>query len=59
MVVADIKAEWVHKIADRIGGVSVGCDVADPERVAVLLPAAQEATTPGSAGPAALCGRMR
>ena len=36
-----------HKIADRIGGLNVGCDVADPEGVAVLVPAAQEGTTPG------------
>jgi len=29
VTVADINAEWARKVADRIGGVGAGCDVAE------------------------------
>jgi NAD(P)-dependent dehydrogenase (short-subunit alcohol dehydrogenase family) len=46
VVVADINAEWARKVADRVGGLGVGCDVADPDAVAGLVGAAEEAFGP-------------
>ena len=43
VVVADINAEWAHKVADRIGGVGVGCDVANPDSIAGLVTVAERA----------------
>ena len=43
VVVADINAEWARKVADRIGGVGVGCDVANPDSMAALVTIAQRA----------------
>jgi NAD(P)-dependent dehydrogenase (short-subunit alcohol dehydrogenase family) len=43
VVVADINAEWARKVADRIGGVGVGCDVANPDSIAALVTIAQGA----------------
>jgi NAD(P)-dependent dehydrogenase (short-subunit alcohol dehydrogenase family) len=46
VVVADINAEWAQKIADRIGGLGLGCDVGDPDSVARLVSSAQDAFGP-------------
>jgi NAD(P)-dependent dehydrogenase (short-subunit alcohol dehydrogenase family) len=46
VVVADINAEWAQKVAGRIGGLGVGCDVADPDAVAALVATAQDAFGP-------------
>ena len=51
VVVADINAEWARKVADRIGGpgtgsLGMGCDVADPDAIAGLVRAAEEAFGP-------------
>ena len=46
VVVADINAEWAQKVAGRIGGLGVGCDVADPDAVAALVSAAEKAFGP-------------
>jgi NAD(P)-dependent dehydrogenase (short-subunit alcohol dehydrogenase family) len=43
VVVADINAEWAQKVADRIGGVGVGCDVANPDSIAGLVTVAERA----------------
>ena len=43
VLVADINAEWARKVADRIGGVGVGCDVANPDSMAALVTIAQRA----------------
>jgi NAD(P)-dependent dehydrogenase (short-subunit alcohol dehydrogenase family) len=43
VVVADINAEWARKVADRIGGVGVGCDVANPDSIAGLVTVAERA----------------
>ena len=56
VVVADIDAEWAHKVAARIGGVGVGCDVGDPDAIEGLVRtagtrsgrSASSAQTPGS-----------
>ena len=46
VIVADINAEWARKVADRVGGLGVGCDVADPDAIAGLVGAAEEAFGP-------------
>jgi NAD(P)-dependent dehydrogenase (short-subunit alcohol dehydrogenase family) len=46
VVVADINAEWAQKVATRIGGVGVGCDVGDPDAVAELARVAEQAFGP-------------
>jgi NAD(P)-dependent dehydrogenase (short-subunit alcohol dehydrogenase family) len=46
VVVADINAEWAQKVAARIGGLGVGCDVADPDAIAGLVRAARDAFGP-------------
>ena len=46
VVVADINAEWAQKIADRVGGLGVRCDVADPAAIASLVSAAEDAFGP-------------
>ena len=46
VVVADIDAEWAHKVAARIGGVSVGCDVGDPDAIENLVRTAKDAFGP-------------
>jgi NAD(P)-dependent dehydrogenase (short-subunit alcohol dehydrogenase family) len=43
VVVADINAEWAQKVADRIGGIGVACDVGNPASVAELVTAATDA----------------
>ena len=37
VVVADINGEWAHKVAERIGGIALVCDVADPRAVETLV----------------------
>lgn len=37
VVVADVNTDRATKVAGRIGGVAVGCDVGDPEAVAALV----------------------
>ncbi|HSS10900.1 MAG TPA: SDR family oxidoreductase [Acidimicrobiales bacterium] len=46
VVVADVNEEWAEKIAKRIGGVAVACDVGNPDAVAGLVRAAREAYGP-------------
>lgn len=46
VVVADINAEWAQKVAGRIGGLGIGCDVAHPGSIDELVRA-----THGSFGP--------
>ena len=46
VVVADIDAEWAHKVAVRIGGVGVGCDVGDPDAIESLVRTAEDAFGP-------------
>jgi NAD(P)-dependent dehydrogenase (short-subunit alcohol dehydrogenase family) len=46
VVVADINAEWAQKVADRIGGLGVRCDVADPAGISALVSAAEAAFGP-------------
>ncbi len=46
VVVADVNEEWAAQIAERIGGLSVACDVADPADVARLVSAARKAFGP-------------
>jgi NAD(P)-dependent dehydrogenase (short-subunit alcohol dehydrogenase family) len=46
VVVADINAEWAQKVAGRIGGLGVGCDVGDPDSLDALVKQAE-----GSFGP--------
>ena len=38
VVVADINAEWAQKVACRIGGLGIGCDVAHPGSMDELVP---------------------
>jgi NAD(P)-dependent dehydrogenase (short-subunit alcohol dehydrogenase family) len=40
VVVADVKLERAAKIADRIGGLAIRCDVGDPDSADVLVSAA-------------------
>ena len=42
VVVADINAEWAQKVAERIGGLGVGCDVGDPDAISALVEAARD-----------------
>ena len=37
VVVADINAEWAQKVAGRIGGLGIGCDVAHPGSIDELV----------------------
>src|SRR6185437_651935 len=46
VVVADIDAEWAHKVAARIAGVGVGCDVGDPDAIESLVRTAEDAFGP-------------
>jgi NAD(P)-dependent dehydrogenase (short-subunit alcohol dehydrogenase family) len=46
VVVADLNAEWAAKVAERVGGVGVACDVGDPEAIAALVRTAQDAYGP-------------
>ena len=46
VVVADINAEWAQKIAGRIGGLGLGCDVGDPDSIARLVSRAEDAFGP-------------
>jgi NAD(P)-dependent dehydrogenase (short-subunit alcohol dehydrogenase family) len=46
VVVADLNAEWAHRVAERIGGLGVGCDVSDPDAVGALVDAARAAYGP-------------
>ena len=46
VVVADIDAEWAHKVAARIGGVGVCCDVGDPDAIESLVRTAEDAFGP-------------
>jgi NAD(P)-dependent dehydrogenase (short-subunit alcohol dehydrogenase family) len=46
IVVADLNAEWARKVAGRIGGVGVSCDVGDPDAVAELVRTAESAFGP-------------
>lgn len=42
VVVADLDAEYAGRVADRIGGMAVECDVGDPAQVEALVAAATE-----------------
>jgi NAD(P)-dependent dehydrogenase (short-subunit alcohol dehydrogenase family) len=46
VVVADVHADRAAKIADRIGGTSVVCDVGDPEQIRSLAETAERAYGP-------------
>lgn len=46
VVVADLHAERASKIADRIGGVHVVCDVGDPQAIGDLVARAEEVFGP-------------
>jgi NAD(P)-dependent dehydrogenase (short-subunit alcohol dehydrogenase family) len=46
VVIADLNAEWAHKVAERVGGLGVGCDVSDPDAIAALVDAANAAYGP-------------
>lgn len=46
VVVADINAEWAHRVAGRVGGVGVGCDVGDPEAITELVRCAEASFGP-------------
>jgi NAD(P)-dependent dehydrogenase (short-subunit alcohol dehydrogenase family) len=46
VVVADLNEEWAIKIAERVGGIGVGCDVGDPAEIARLVSVAQDAYGP-------------
>ena len=46
VVVADLNAGWAERVADRIGGLGVGCDVGDPGAVTRLVDVAQDAFGP-------------
>jgi NAD(P)-dependent dehydrogenase (short-subunit alcohol dehydrogenase family) len=46
VVVADLRAERATKIADRIGGLAVVCDVGDPSAVGDLVTSAEAAFGP-------------
>src|SRR4051812_41781395 len=43
VVVADLDAAWAERVAERIGGIGVGCDVGDPGAVAALVRTAEDA----------------
>jgi NAD(P)-dependent dehydrogenase (short-subunit alcohol dehydrogenase family) len=42
VVVADLDAEYAGRVADRIGGLAVACDVGDPTQIESLVTAAIE-----------------
>jgi NAD(P)-dependent dehydrogenase (short-subunit alcohol dehydrogenase family) len=46
VVIADLNEEWAIKAADRIGGLGVACDVGDPDGIARLVSAAEDAYGP-------------
>jgi NAD(P)-dependent dehydrogenase (short-subunit alcohol dehydrogenase family) len=46
VVVADLDGEWAARVAERIGGVAVACDVGDPEAMASLVRTAEDAYGP-------------
>jgi len=46
VVVADLNAEWAAKVAERVGGVGVSCDVGDPDAIAALVRTAHDAYGP-------------
>ena len=46
VVIADIDAEWAHKVAIRIGGLGVRCDVGDPDAMESLVRTAEDAFGP-------------
>ncbi len=46
VVVADLNGQWAQKVAERIGGVGVSCDVGDPDAVADLVRTAESAFGP-------------
>jgi NAD(P)-dependent dehydrogenase (short-subunit alcohol dehydrogenase family) len=48
VVVADLNVERAQRVADRIGGVAVECNVGSPEGIADLVAAAQDAFGPAS-----------
>lgn len=48
VVVADLNVERAQRVADRIGGVAVECNVGSPEGIADLVEAAQDAFGPVS-----------
>jgi NAD(P)-dependent dehydrogenase (short-subunit alcohol dehydrogenase family) len=43
VVVADLNGEWAHKVAERVGGIGVVCDVGDPGSIAALVRTAEDA----------------
>jgi NAD(P)-dependent dehydrogenase (short-subunit alcohol dehydrogenase family) len=43
IVVADLNGEWANKVAERVGGIGVVCDVGDPEAIAALVKTAEDA----------------
>jgi len=42
IVVADLNEEWAVKAAERVGGLGIGCDVADPGGIAMTVAAAEQ-----------------
>jgi NAD(P)-dependent dehydrogenase (short-subunit alcohol dehydrogenase family) len=46
VVVADLNAEWAARVADRIDGIGVACDVGDPDSMAALVRCAEDAYGP-------------
>jgi NAD(P)-dependent dehydrogenase (short-subunit alcohol dehydrogenase family) len=46
IVVADLNAGWAAKVAERVGGIGVSCDVGDPAAIAALVRTAQDAYGP-------------
>jgi NAD(P)-dependent dehydrogenase (short-subunit alcohol dehydrogenase family) len=46
IVVADLDARWAARVAERVGGVGVACDVGDPDSVAALVRTAEDAYGP-------------
>jgi NAD(P)-dependent dehydrogenase (short-subunit alcohol dehydrogenase family) len=46
VVVADVNDEWAQKVAERIGGLAVRCDVGSPDAIADLVKTANVAYGP-------------
>ena len=46
VVVADTNIEWAQRVAERIGGLAVACDVGDPEQITALVAQAEAAFGP-------------
>ena len=46
VVVADLNGEWAARVAERVDGIGVSCDVGDPAAIAALVQTAQDAYGP-------------